>query len=535
MGKRCCCGGNCKICYECDNSPIEAQSFDFTKSTVTFSGFQDWLYDQTYSGEFALPYNSSVTDTWGGYKPGDTIYNKNWFSFATLPIGNASVRYNLSLINMSILNSSYTFTKGNKTCQFFPDQERTFLGQIVAESFFEFTINGNLYSFLPFPRQIKSITTGVECNAFPFNCILYNDRFFISPISGWDGKIGTRIILDVYAVPSPYYPKKSTCGDHDSPVIFQFYIRETEPIATGIYSNYGKLKIQEVAEPTCFTAGFDGCPTTNCSWSDYNVWSSCLAPFNNSVIHDYDVQHTYFQYQDTRYPNQHCWRLCNKYLNHTNFSPFFDFDLKNYLFLIDEFENECKKYHVFQSPNIQFWDFCQYWNGANNTISQTQELLGSISFASPTSETSVDNSKIHDPCDICQSGSGIGYSLNFNWLKLILIYIFNRSSNPYQPAGIDNGGTIIENLTASVPTILRSNWGSGFVLNTTNGYVPPLDNPFIPPLDIYQCGFSKNDVPNTNWTLVSNLISSAWINGTITSPRFILTEPLQLSTSITYE
>lgn len=532
MGKRCCCNSTCKICSECESAPTEAKSFNFTRSTVTFSGFQDWIYDQTYHGEFATKYDPAFFDKHAGYRPGDTTYDLNWFSYETLSMGNASVRYKLSITNLEILNGSYTFTKDSKTCRFTPDGEyRLLLGQVTAESFFEFNIAGNLYSFFPVPPPLRSVTTGIICNSFPFDCLSYRGRFHTSPISGWDGKIGTKIIFDVYAISSEY-STGNDCGSHSSPVVFEFRIKETEPIATGIYSNYGKKKLGEVTDAPCVTVGLDGCPVSNCSWSNYNTWSSCLTPFDNTILYDYDVRYSYFRYTDVRYPNQSCWRQCGKYLNHTNFTPFFSFWPKNYLFLIDDFEGLCDKYHSIKSLNIIINNFCNFWNGANQTVSKQQNVLDNIYFSASTSEATLDNSKIYSPCSDCGAGTGIGYSLRFNFLTSIFYYIF-RYSGDYQPPGIDNGGTSVNNMTVPIPSILRSEWGSSFTLNTTNGYISPFDTP--PPTDIYNCGLTKSDVPNDDWTLVSNSISSAWITGTQFLPRFILTEPLQPIIGIVYE
>ena len=532
MGRRCCCNPSCKICNCSDTLiPEETKVYDFTHGKFTLSGFSDWVYDQSYSGSFS-------NNDFVGYPT--SSWDANLVNYDILLNGTGYIRYKIAITGLSILNGEHNFYKGGD-CRFSPDVSYSYLGEIVAESFFETSISGSIYTFFILPTQYKD-RLGNDCNSGgAFGCPFYRPRFHSASIPPeWSGTIGTRIKLDVYVYRNnDYMPATSgNCVDHNFPIYFAFVPKETEPIATGVYVNYGKQLLSQSSDGDCtLRDGFTHCPVSACEWYTLrNNWSTCLSPFSGNIITSCDVAHKTFQ-------DGVCWKRCIRYENHTNFLPSSNGgNLPSGILLLDT--NICNTFFSLLTINSEhFLDhICRNWNGASNTITKNSDLYTNIAFGDFTESTSsdfiTDMTKIYDPCgsDCSIIGTGIGFS-DDNFLKSIFNYIFyyNSSATYSAPGTINSLTTGIYNRKIPVPKIVNSYWGTGFTLNTYNGYIPPWDTPTIPPSTLYQCSYTKPNIPDLSWSLVSNTVSTAEVSGILYDPYFILPEPLRISVVSEYD
>lgn len=538
MGKRCCCNPACKICNcSLGNSvPEEAKVYDFTHSKFTLSGFEDWSYDYTYNNSFGT-YSDFAGLNYIGYDPTDVYYNYNRIRYHNIFHGNGSVRYKVSFTGLSLLNGEHSFNKSDN-CRFVPNEYSSYLGEVVAESFVEINVTGNIYTFFVVPPYYgqENFFTGLYCSSTDFGCPFYRPRFYSAIIPPeWSGTLGTRIKFDVYAYRNDYFPiGGNNCVQNVPEIYFKFIIKNTEPITTGIFTNYGKLPLSSSAEPDCSNYNSFGCPTNTCEWSTGRFnWSTCKNPFEN-ILFGYGVVHRTFQYDS-------CWWRCIRYENHTNFSPIRTFgDLgqtKPDMFFV--LNDSCGNLFYTLNTTIIKSDgasICENWNGANQTISDDYPMVVDFSDLSADPSLTDNTDKIYPPCEqrCGASGTGIGYSQNYFFLQNIFNYLFSYNTVfPYDPPGIVNNPVSNPNYKVKVPKLFWAEWGS-FTLATYNGYTLP--DPTIPPSGLYQCSFTKPDIPTIPWSLVSNSIHSAKLIKTSSEdPYFVLPPPLQIEVSVSYD
>lgn len=541
MGRRCCCNPACKICNcSLGNSvPEEAKVYDFTHSKFTLSGFEDWSYDYTYNNSFGT-YSDLPGLNYVGYDPRDVYYNYNRIRYHNIFHGNGSVRYKVSLTGLSLLNGEHDFNKSDN-CRFVPNEYSSYLGEVIAESFVEINVSGNIYTFFVVPPYYgqENFLPGLYCSSTDFGCPFYRPRFYSAIIPpDWSGTLGTRIKFDVYAYKNDYFPIGGTnCVQILPEIYFKFIIKETEPIVSGVFTDYGKLLLSQSVEGDCSNYNAFGCPTNTCEWTTgRGSWSTCKDPFDN-VLFGYDVIQRTFQYDS-------CWWRCVRYENHTNFLPI-DMSFRDSLGRTrpDMFFtlNTGMCGNLFYTLNTTMINpdgayICENWNGANQTISDDYSMGVDFSDLSADPSLPDNTAKIYPPCEqMCgASGTGIGYSQNYFFLQNIFDYLFHYNTVfPYDPPGIVNNPVSNPNYKVQVPKLFWANWGT-FTLMTYNGY--PASDHTNPPFGLYECSLTKPDIPNISWSRVSDLVHSAQLAQTSSEdPYFVLPPPLQIEVSALYD
>jgi hypothetical protein len=243
----CSCDGECLVC-NCLNTniPDEAKYKKFTKSKFILSGFEDWFYEGTYTGEF-----SNVGEI------GSTSFpSPNNFSNGILIKGQASCTYKISAQGLSGLNKSFDFNISETGCFFVPEEQAKLVGEFSLETSLNINnISGKLYTYF---KNLDYTDTSciTECSPTSpcpeFGTANYkHDCLHVADIpSSWEGKIGTKCYFDVYLIPYDYATSKSPlfCGmpnvsscNITAPIDVIFVLKRTELIATGIYENYGHV------------------------------------------------------------------------------------------------------------------------------------------------------------------------------------------------------------------------------------------------------------------------------------------------------
>lgn len=498
--RRCCCNrASCKIC-DCLGFNDVLRNYDFQNATFTIKNFKDWSYSNTFYSEFGTKYDSGLVNTHAGYLPRDLSYNRFWFSTYPITKGNGSVKLDLSITGMGNANGEYTFSKG-ENCLFYPNQPITYLGEVEFRSVLEFNLTGDIYKFFPVPTAISN---GVApCNSFFFGCFDYREFLHTVAIpSSWAGSIGSVVKMDMYYIPySSYF---YNCGVNSNvPFSIGFVLKETQPITTGIFADFGYDLQGGSSDSVCTLYDTSGCPTTTCErYINKNIWSSCKDPFFNFVF-GADTVERIFQYNDTNYSNQNCWRRCVRYENHKNFSPFNPEEF--YLFTPD-FSGCPTEQALLSYCNLSAnMSPCENWNAANNTLSDdvVLELLydgfGDVDYNNlDVATNNTDYNKVFDPCSSCTPGIGTGNGNTKEYLGELFLKVFSNSSIVYN---------------VPQPNFAAARWGSGFVLNTYNGFSPP--SSVVTPDSLYECSKTDPNIPNMSWSPMSTLISSAWITGNI--------------------
>lgn len=508
--RRCCCNqASCKIC-NCDEFDAFLRNYDFQNAKFTIKNFKDWSYSNTFYSEFGTKYDPALINTYTGYRPGDLTYNRSWFSTSPITMGTGSVKLDLSITGMGNANGEYTFTK-SEDCLFYPNQPTTYLGEVEFRSILEFNLTGDIYKFFPVPTKISGRFG--DCNTFPFGCLDYREFLHTVAIpSSWAGSIGSVIKMDMYYIPySSYF--YNCDGISRVPFSIGFVLKETQPITTGIFADFGYELQESSSNSDCTLYDTGGCPTTTCErYINKKIWSSCKDPFWNFGSAA-DMVERIFQYNDTNYSNQNCWRRCIRYENHKNFSPFNPEEF--YLFTPD-FVGCPNAQALLSYCNLSAnMSPCENWNAANNTLSDdvVPELLyedfGNGDYNNLNGAVNnTDYNKVFDPCSSCTPGTGTGAGSKQDYLGELFLKVFSNNSIVY---------------SVPQPNFAAARWGSGFVLNTYNGFSPP--SPVVTPESLYECSKTDPDIPNLSWSPMSTLISSAWITGNLSLPNQFIIPP----------
>jgi hypothetical protein len=280
MGRTCyCCKQKDKECsYSVCECPEQQQDISINRKKFEISGINDIDYLGSYAGKFVvLSKHLGLLANWVGYDPILSFpYSRN---LGAIGFGSATIKYGIKTTGLSNFNGSATYKKDASTCSFILD-ETSFgspsfidnntqsilpIGDVVMETYIDVQIQGGkLYTY--FSAGDPAYWCAGDCNPLSDPCCngCFQSSLARCPIcdiprkvmcphvadmpTEWSGKIGTRIIFKAFANIANYIRGDVTCIEGPSNQFgFMLQLKDSQLIAEGIYSDYGKNEIRTEA------------------------------------------------------------------------------------------------------------------------------------------------------------------------------------------------------------------------------------------------------------------------------------------------